>query len=72
MTTALILLAVLAVAWILAYHRLPAVVWSVAFAIVLALINGYADWPQPIVTALWAIFVVQCSSAIRLRSGDRS
>jgi len=58
MYTLLILLAALAVAWILAYHRLPAFAWTVAFAIVLGLLTFYAGWPQPLVTALWAILVV--------------
>ncbi|HSD99579.1 MAG TPA: acyl-CoA dehydrogenase [Burkholderiales bacterium] len=58
MSTLLIVLAALAIAWILAYHRLPAVVWTIAFACVLALIDWYAEWPQPLVVALWAILVV--------------
>ena len=58
MATLLIILAAVAVAWILAYHRLPAVAWTIAFAIVLGLITLYASWPPPLVTTLWAIFVV--------------
>jgi acyl-CoA dehydrogenase len=58
MSTLLIVLAALAIAWILAYHRLPAVAWTLAFACVLAVIDWYADWPQPFVVALWAILVV--------------
>ena len=37
MSVLLILFAAVAVAWILAYHRLPAVVWTVAIA-------GYLVW----------------------------
>ena len=58
MSTLLIVLAALAIAWILAYHRLPAVAWTIAFACVLALVDWYAEWPQPLVVALWAILVV--------------
>ena len=57
MSTLLIVLAALAIAWILAYHRLSAVAWTLAFAGVLALIDWYAEWPQPLVLALWAILV---------------
>ncbi len=58
MSTLLIVIAALAIAWILAYHRLPAVAWTIAFACVLALIDWYSGWPQPLVVALWAILVV--------------
>ena len=58
MSTLLIVLAALAIAWILAYHRAPAVAWTIAFACVLALIDWYAEWPQPLVVALWAILVM--------------
>jgi acyl-CoA dehydrogenase len=54
----LIILAAVAVAWTLAYHRLPAVAWTIAFAIVLGLITLYASWPQPLVTTAWIILVI--------------
>ncbi|HEY7658893.1 MAG TPA: acyl-CoA dehydrogenase [Burkholderiales bacterium] len=58
MATLLIILAAVAVAWTLAYHRLPAVAWTIAFAIVLGLITLYASWPQPLVTTAWIILVI--------------
>jgi acyl-CoA dehydrogenase len=57
MSVLLITLAAVAVAWVLAYHRSPAVVWTVAAAIGLALITAYARWPQTAVTTLWIVFV---------------
>ncbi len=42
MTTFLIVFAAIALAWILAYHRLPAVVWTVVFAIGLGLVTRYS------------------------------
>ena len=43
MVTVLTVLAAIVVAWVLAYHRLPAVAWAAAFA---ALLFGYgiAGW----------------------------
>jgi len=58
MSTLLIILAAVAVAWILAYHRLPAVAWTITFAIGLGLITYYTGWPQPLITTLWAVFVI--------------
>src|SRR3970282_2245894 len=58
MSTLLIIFAAIAVAWILAYHRLPAVVWTIALGVGLGLITAYARWPQPLVVTLWAIFAV--------------
>jgi acyl-CoA dehydrogenase len=58
MTVLLIILAAVAVSWILAYHRLPAVAWTIAAAIGLALITAYARWPQAAVATLWAVFVL--------------
>ena len=58
MSTLLIIFAAIAVAWILAYHRLPAVVWTIVLGIGLVLITAYARWPQPVVVTLWVIFVI--------------
>ena len=58
MSTLLIIFAAIAVAWILAYHRLPAVVWTVVLGIGLGLITAYARWQQPAVVTLWVIFVI--------------
>jgi acyl-CoA dehydrogenase len=58
MSTFLIILAAIAVAWILAYHRLPAVVWTVVLGLGLGLVTAAARWPQPLVMALWVLFVL--------------
>jgi len=58
MSVLLIILAAIAVAWILAYHRLPAVVWTVVFALGLGLLTYYSRWPQPVIGALWGVFAV--------------
>ena len=58
MTVLLIIFAAVVVAWILAYHRSSAVIWTVVAAIGLGLITYYAGWPQPVVVALWVIFAV--------------
>ena len=58
MYTLLIILAAIAVAWILAYHRLPAVVWTVVIAIALGLITAFMHWPHSLVVTLWIVFVV--------------
>jgi acyl-CoA dehydrogenase len=51
-----IVLAVIALAWVLAYHRAPALAWGAAFAAALGLITLYAGWPQAVLVALWAAF----------------
>ncbi len=53
----LIILAAIAVAWILAYHRLPAVVWTIVFAVFLGAITAWARWPQPVVATLWTVLI---------------
>jgi acyl-CoA dehydrogenase len=58
MSTLLIIVVAIAAAWILAYHRLTAPVWTIALAIGLGLITFYARWPQPLVATLWVIFVI--------------
>ncbi len=58
MIALLMLFAAIAVIWILAYHRLPALVWTVALAAGLALITGYSGWPATLVTALWIVFII--------------
>jgi len=58
MSTLLIIFAAIAVAWILAYHRLPAAIWTIALGIGLALITALARWPQSLVVTLWVIFVI--------------
>ncbi len=51
----LMILGAVIVAWVLAYHRLPAIVWTVAAAIGLVLLGYFSSWPLPL---LWAIFAV--------------
>ena len=58
MTVLLIIFAAVAVLWILAYYRLPAIVWTVVIAIGLALVTAYLRMPQWLVYALWAVFVI--------------
>ena len=58
MSTLLIILAALAVAWIFSYHRLPAVVWTVVGAIGLGLLTLFSRWPQPVIVPLWIAFAV--------------
>ena len=38
-------LAAIAAAWVLAYHRAPAIVWTLAAAFGLALVTWFGDWP---------------------------
>ena len=58
MTVLLIVFAAVAVFWILAYYRLPAIVWTVVIAIGLALITAYSRWPHGVLVTLWAVFVI--------------
>ena len=56
MSTLLVILAAIAAAWILAYHRLPAVVWTVVYAVGIGLLTLYSRWPPPAILALWIVF----------------
>jgi acyl-CoA dehydrogenase len=58
MTALTIIFAAVAVIWMLAYHRVPAVVWTIVIAIGLGLLTAYARWPQPLAVTLWAVFMV--------------
>jgi len=52
------LLAALVAAWFLAYHRLPALVWTVVYAIGLTAV-AYGDlWPQGLLGAAWVLLAV--------------
>ncbi len=64
MSILLALLAALAVAWFLAYHRLPALVWSVVFAAGLGLLTYFKLWPQALLTVAWAVLIVVALIAI--------
>jgi acyl-CoA dehydrogenase len=54
----LITIAVLAVLWVLAYHRLPALAWTVVIAAGLLALNTYSAWPPVLTTVLWVVFVI--------------
>src|SRR5688572_28035710 len=58
MSVVLIILGSLGVAWILAYHRSPAVVWTIVAAIGLVLITAFARWPQTVVVSLWIVLAI--------------
>ena len=58
MSGLLIILAAVAVMWVLAYHRLPASAWTLAAAIGLALLSVFSGWPQPLLTLLWMGYAV--------------
>ena len=57
MSALLTILGAIAIAWILAYHRLPAVVWTVTYAVALGLLTAYAGWPRPVIATLWVVLV---------------
>lgn len=58
MSGLLVVLAAVAVMWVLAYHRLPAGAWTLAAAIGLVLLSMFSGWPQPLLTLLWIVFAV--------------
>lgn len=58
MSVLLVILAAISAAWILAYHRMPAVAWTAVFAMGLAAVTAYAGWPSPAVISLWVVFLV--------------
>ena len=58
MSTLLIIIAAVAVAWFLSYHRLPAVVWTVVGAIGLGFVTLYSRWQLPAIITLWIAFGV--------------
>jgi acyl-CoA dehydrogenase len=58
MNALLIVLAIFAVVWILAYHRLPALVWTVAAAIGLGGLTAAGHLTQSALTALWIAFAI--------------
>ena len=58
MNTLLIVLAVLAAFWIFAYHRLPALVWTIAIAIGLVTLRVAGSLSQTTFTVLWVVFII--------------
>ena len=51
-------IAVVAVMWALAYHRMPAAVWTVACAVVLVLLTAYSAWSPVVLTLLWVLLAI--------------
>ena len=58
MNALLIILAILAVVWILAYHGLPALVWTIAAGIGLGALTAAGHLTQSALTALWIAFAI--------------
>ncbi len=58
------LLAAFATAWFLAYHRMPALVWAVVFAIVLMVFGQYHVWPRTLLIVAWTLLVVSALIAV--------
>ena len=55
------LLAVLGAAtliWILAYHRLPAIAWTIAATAGMGLLTAYSGWSSSTLGALWVLLIV--------------
>ncbi len=48
--------AIVIVVWIFAYHRLPAIAWTMAIAIILALFTVHSDWSGAVLAVLWVAF----------------
>ncbi|MBI2296207.1 MAG: acyl-CoA dehydrogenase [Betaproteobacteria bacterium] len=53
-----VILAAIALTWILAYHRFPAIVWTITIAIGLALLTAYSGWSPPLLATLWVVFIL--------------
>ncbi len=64
MVALLTLFAAFAVAWFLAYHRLPALVWTVVYAAALAGLTYCKLWPQGLLTVAWVLLVIIALLAI--------
>jgi len=58
MNVLLIILAAIAVSWTFAYHRLPAIAWTIAAATGMGLLTAYSGWSSSLLTALWMVLVV--------------
>ncbi|MDH3288914.1 MAG: acyl-CoA dehydrogenase [Betaproteobacteria bacterium] len=57
MNTLLIILAAVGLLGFLAYHRLPALAWTIAITIGLFLLTAYSGWSPVLLAALWAVFI---------------
>ena len=58
------LLAAFAVAWFLAYHRMPALVWTVVSAAALGGLTYCKLWPQGLLNVAWVLLVIIALLAI--------
>lgn len=56
--------AVFVVAWLLAYHRLPALLWSAVYGLLLGLCTGYGWWPDALLKAGWVLWLLLSLLAI--------
>jgi acyl-CoA dehydrogenase len=52
------ILAIIAVAWILAYHRARARVWTVVAGALLGIVTWFGVWPGPVLWAAWIVFTI--------------
>ena len=57
MNVLLIILAAVAVIWVLAYFRAPALSWTIVIALGLGLLTNYSGWSPALLAALWAAFI---------------
>ncbi|MDP2397801.1 MAG: acyl-CoA dehydrogenase [Burkholderiales bacterium] len=64
MVILLSLFAAIAVAWLLAYHRLPALLWSAAYALLLGLCAYRGWWPDALLQAGWGLWLLLSLLAI--------
>ena len=56
--------AAFAVAWLLAYHRLPALLWSAVYAVLLGFCAFYGLWPDPLLSTGWGLWLLLSLLAI--------
>jgi acyl-CoA dehydrogenase len=54
----------IAVAWLLAYHRLPALLWSAAYALLLGLCAYHGWWSDALLQAGWVLWLLLSLLAI--------
>ncbi|MDP1537937.1 MAG: acyl-CoA dehydrogenase [Burkholderiales bacterium] len=58
------LLAAFVVAWVLAYHRMPAIVWTAVFALALWGIGNRDWWPGGLLAVAWVLLIVMAAITI--------
>jgi acyl-CoA dehydrogenase len=56
--TAILVVAVIAALWVLAYHRAAAPVWTIAAAAGLVLITYLTVWPASMLVTVWILFLL--------------